>query len=220
MILAVGYRVKSPRGTQFRQWATARLSEYLVKGFTMDDERLKNPPGPGVPDYFFQGRLRPFAAQPVLAPGIYAGVTGRLHPPTICNFQSAIFNFQFTITNLQSPPLQSQLPNTKSLPPSPTICNLQLPICNLFPSALVHLPPGDTVGKLGTNLFEIHEIDSPHSMHSECRRHASSSPMKKACPTKVGQAHSWRLRQAARKGQSSRTSTILSSVKCFSSVPV
>ena len=52
MILAVGYRVRSTRGTQFRQWATARLSEYLVKGFTMDDERLKNPPGPGVPDYF------------------------------------------------------------------------------------------------------------------------------------------------------------------------
>ena len=51
-ILAVGYRVRSVRGTQFRQWATARLSEYLVKGFTMDDERLKNPPGPGVPDYF------------------------------------------------------------------------------------------------------------------------------------------------------------------------
>ena len=51
-ILAVGYRVRSPRGTQFRQWATARLSEYLVKGFTMDDVRLKNPPGPGVPDYF------------------------------------------------------------------------------------------------------------------------------------------------------------------------
>lgn len=51
-IIAVGYRVRSLRGTQFRQWATARLSEYLVKGFTMDDERLKNPPGPGVPDYF------------------------------------------------------------------------------------------------------------------------------------------------------------------------
>jgi hypothetical protein len=51
-ILAVGYRVRSSRGTQFRQWATARLTEYLVKGFTMDDERLKNPPGPGVPDYF------------------------------------------------------------------------------------------------------------------------------------------------------------------------
>jgi hypothetical protein len=52
MILAVGYRVKSPRGTVFRQWATARLKEYLVKGFVMDDERLKNPPGPGVTDYF------------------------------------------------------------------------------------------------------------------------------------------------------------------------
>jgi len=51
-ILAVGYRVSSHRGTQFRQWATARLSEYLVKGFTMDDERLKNPPGKGQTDYF------------------------------------------------------------------------------------------------------------------------------------------------------------------------
>ena len=51
-ILAVGFRVRSPRGTQFRQWATARLTEYLVKGFTMDDERLKNPPGPGHVDYF------------------------------------------------------------------------------------------------------------------------------------------------------------------------
>lgn len=51
-ILAVGFRVRSHRGTQFRQWATARLREYLVKGFTMDDERLKNPPGPGHRDYF------------------------------------------------------------------------------------------------------------------------------------------------------------------------
>lgn len=41
MILAVGYRVRSHRGTQFRKWATERLNEYLVKGFTMDDERLK-----------------------------------------------------------------------------------------------------------------------------------------------------------------------------------
>ena len=40
-ILAVGYRVRSTRGTEFRQWATARLSEYLVKGFVLDDERLK-----------------------------------------------------------------------------------------------------------------------------------------------------------------------------------
>ncbi len=52
VILAVGYRVRSPRGTQFRQWATACLTEFLVKGFVMDDERLKNPPAPDVPDYF------------------------------------------------------------------------------------------------------------------------------------------------------------------------
>jgi len=51
-ILAIGFRVRSTRGTQFRQWAMARLSEYLVKGFTMDDERLKNPPGKGHTDYF------------------------------------------------------------------------------------------------------------------------------------------------------------------------
>ena len=51
-ILSVGYRVRSARGTQFRQWATARLGEYLLKGFTMDDERLKNPPGNGHTDYF------------------------------------------------------------------------------------------------------------------------------------------------------------------------
>jgi hypothetical protein len=43
MILAVGYRVRTIRGTQFRQWATQSLKEYLVKGFVMDDERLKNP---------------------------------------------------------------------------------------------------------------------------------------------------------------------------------
>lgn len=50
MIIAVGYRVRGIRGTQFRQWATEHLTEYLVKGFTMDDERLKNPNGR--PDYF------------------------------------------------------------------------------------------------------------------------------------------------------------------------
>lgn len=54
MILAIGYRVRSIRGTQFRQWATQTLEQYLVKGFVMDDERLKNPPiGQSVvPDYF------------------------------------------------------------------------------------------------------------------------------------------------------------------------
>ena len=49
-ILAVGYRIKSPMATCFRQWATARLSEYLVKGFTLNDERLKG--SDGVTDYF------------------------------------------------------------------------------------------------------------------------------------------------------------------------
>lgn len=42
VIISVGYRVKSIQGTRFRQWATQRLREYIVKGFTMDDERLKN----------------------------------------------------------------------------------------------------------------------------------------------------------------------------------
>ncbi|HCT9739291.1 TPA: virulence RhuM family protein [Morganella morganii] len=54
VILAIGYRVRSVRGTQFRQWATQTLEQYLIKGFVMDDERLKNPPvGQSVvPDYF------------------------------------------------------------------------------------------------------------------------------------------------------------------------
>ncbi|BFU92238.1 MAG: 2-hydroxyacid dehydrogenase [Nitrospira sp.] len=52
VIISVGYRVKSHRGTQFRLWATQRLREYIVKGFTMDDERLKNPLGKGQKDYF------------------------------------------------------------------------------------------------------------------------------------------------------------------------
>jgi hypothetical protein len=56
-ILAVGYRVRSPRGTQFRQWATARLTEYLVKGFAIDDERLTRGPDDG---YFEEllGKIR------------------------------------------------------------------------------------------------------------------------------------------------------------------
>ena len=50
MIIAVGYRVKSPVATRFRQWATARLREYLIKGFTLDDDRLKGTDS--VTDYF------------------------------------------------------------------------------------------------------------------------------------------------------------------------
>lgn len=50
VILAVGFRVRSPRGTQFRQWANSTLRKYLQKGFVLDSERLKNPDGR--PDYF------------------------------------------------------------------------------------------------------------------------------------------------------------------------
>ena len=57
VIISVGYRVKSLRGTQFRQWATKRLNEYIRKGFTMDDERLKQAGGG---DYWkeFLARIR------------------------------------------------------------------------------------------------------------------------------------------------------------------
>lgn len=53
-IISVGYRVKSVIATRFRIWATQQLKEYIIKGFVMDDERLKNPPvaGSAVPDYF------------------------------------------------------------------------------------------------------------------------------------------------------------------------
>ena len=50
MILAIGFRVRSKRGTQFRIWANQHLKEYMVKGFVIDDDRLMNPDGR--PDYF------------------------------------------------------------------------------------------------------------------------------------------------------------------------
>lgn len=54
MIIAIGFRVRSQVGTQFRKWANDTLKEYIVKGFVMDDERLKNPPvgNSQIPDYF------------------------------------------------------------------------------------------------------------------------------------------------------------------------
>ena len=60
MIISVGYRVKSLIATRFRIWATQQLKEYIVKGFVMDDERLKNPPvkGAAVPDYFDEMLVR------------------------------------------------------------------------------------------------------------------------------------------------------------------
>jgi hypothetical protein len=62
MIIAVGYRVKSAVATRFRQWATARLREYIVKGFTLDDERLKG--GSGLADHFDEllARIREIGA--------------------------------------------------------------------------------------------------------------------------------------------------------------
>ncbi len=53
-IISIGYRVKSLTVARFRIWATQRLTEYIVKGFAIDDERLKNPPAKDspVPDYF------------------------------------------------------------------------------------------------------------------------------------------------------------------------
>jgi hypothetical protein len=62
VILAVAYRVRSPRGVQFRRWASTVLKEYLQKGFVMDDERLKNPDGR--PDHFDEmlGRIREIRA--------------------------------------------------------------------------------------------------------------------------------------------------------------
>ena len=50
MIIAVGFRVRSRRGSQFRKWANERLNEYLVKGFTLDDDRIKGKTG--IVDYF------------------------------------------------------------------------------------------------------------------------------------------------------------------------
>ncbi|MDB5384774.1 MAG: hypothetical protein JWM11_420 [Planctomycetaceae bacterium] len=113
MILAVGYRVKSVRGTQFRKWATARLSEYLLKGFVMDDERLKNPPGPGVPDYFDEllERIRDIRAserrmylrvKDILA---FAGDYRPSEPETQVFFQTIQNKLHFAATGKTAPEL-------------------------------------------------------------------------------------------------------------------
>ena len=58
MIIAIGYRVRTPVGTQFRQWATTRLKEYMQKGFTLDDERLKGIGRRGDKHFVFVGLTR------------------------------------------------------------------------------------------------------------------------------------------------------------------
>ena len=112
-ILAVGYRVRSARGTQFRQWATARLSEYLVKGFTLDDERLKNPPGKGHSDYFDEllERIRDIRAserrvylrvREILA---LAADYSPTEPATQIFFQTAQNKLHFAVTGKTAPEL-------------------------------------------------------------------------------------------------------------------
>ena len=89
-ILAVGYRVRSPRGVQFRRWASTVLKEYLLKGFAMDDERLKNPDGR--PDCFDEmlARIRDIRAsekrfyQKVRSSSPSAATTTRRTAPPRC----------------------------------------------------------------------------------------------------------------------------------------
>jgi len=72
VIISVGYRVKSHRGTQFRIWATQRLREYIVKGFTLDDERLKQAGGG---NYFEEllDRIRDIRSSDFRVPGFRGG---------------------------------------------------------------------------------------------------------------------------------------------------
>lgn len=68
-IIPVGYRVNSVHATQFRIWATERLKEYIIKGFTMDDERLKNPNTIFGKDYFEEqlARIRDIRSKSLLS---------------------------------------------------------------------------------------------------------------------------------------------------------
>lgn len=114
-ILAVGYRVRSQRGTQFRRWATERLREYLVKGFTLDDERLKNPPvaGSGVPDHFDEllERIRDIRASErrmyLRVREIFAMAADYSPslPDTACFFQTIQNKLHFAVTGRTAPEL-------------------------------------------------------------------------------------------------------------------
>lgn len=112
-IIAVGYRVRSDRGTQFRRWATARLTEYLVKGFTMDDARLKNPSGKGHTDYFDEllERIRDIRAserrmylrvRDILA---LAADYSPTEPQTQAMFQAVQNKLHFAVTGKTAPEL-------------------------------------------------------------------------------------------------------------------
>ncbi|MBM4396976.1 MAG: virulence RhuM family protein [Deltaproteobacteria bacterium] len=110
-ILAVGYRVRSARGTQFRQWATTRLSEYVVKGFAMDDERLKRAGAGG--DYFDEllARIRDIRAserrmylrlREILA---LAADYSPSDPDTAAFFQAVRNKLHFAVTGRTAPEL-------------------------------------------------------------------------------------------------------------------
>jgi hypothetical protein len=125
MIISVGYRVKSQVATRFRIWATQRLKEYIIKGFTMDDERLKNPPvaGSGVPDYFDEmlERIRDIRASErrmyLRVKEIFA-MSGDYDPswPETTKFFSVIQNkLHFAATGMTAPELiHSRADHTKS----------------------------------------------------------------------------------------------------------
>ena len=74
VIISVGYRVKSKRGTQFRIWATGILKEYMSKGFALDDERLKNLGGGG----YFKELLRTHPRHPCIRKGVLSSGAGNL----------------------------------------------------------------------------------------------------------------------------------------------
>lgn len=125
MIISVGYRVKSQVATRFRIWATQRLKEYIIKGFTMDDERLKNPPvaGSAVPDYFDEmlERIRDIRASErrmyLRVKEIFA-MAGDYDPswPETTRFFSVIQNkLHFAATGMTAPELiHSRADHTKS----------------------------------------------------------------------------------------------------------
>ncbi len=123
-ILAVGFRVRSARGAQFRRWASERLREYLVKGFVMDDERLRNPPvlGSGVPDYFDEllERIRDIRASErrmyLRVTEIFAMAADYVPstPQTNAFFATMQNKLHFTVTGLTAAELIAQRANAAS----------------------------------------------------------------------------------------------------------
>ena len=123
-ILAVGYRVRSPRGVQFRRWASTVLKEYLTKGFVMDDERLKNPDGR--PDYFDEmlARIRDIRAsekrfyQKVRDLFVLSSDYDKSDRATQLFFATVQNLLLFAVTNMTAAPNSSHAAQT---PPTPTL---------------------------------------------------------------------------------------------------